>query len=462
MKSTQKWVWLSLKCGAGNSEFITLIERLGSAEKIYDASPEQLLDTGISERLADALSDKNMDDASGVMYYCTRAGVGIVCYDDPAYPKSLKALKAPPIVLYFVGTLPDMNRRLCISVVGTRKMSEYGKRIAYKISYEIASTGAVVVSGMALGIDGIASCAAIAAQGKTVAVLGCGIDIVYPKCHEKLEEIIKHNGAVITEFPPSTEPKGYNFPIRNRIISGLGQGTLVVDADKNSGAMITAQNAILQGKDIYAVPANVGAENTSGTNALIRDGAMAVLCGRDIIKNYAYLYHDTIDISKLGHAEKNSDFDPAVVERMGIGMRSYAPSRKPTFADHVTEPQSDKMESEVNDGLRTDRKRDLNDTGRQSGKKGMSIGVRKEKNRSEGEERADSPVEKREENASDVLNSLNDKQKRIFEEIPMDRPVTVDVLTRLGFSMGEVMSALTVLEIKGLISSLPGALYIRK
>ena len=225
MKNAQKWIWLSLKCGVANSELMNLIGRIGSADKIYEAEFDDYMSAGISERLAYLLCDKDMEQTSRILYYCEKSGIGILCYDDEAYPKSLKSLINPPAVLYWSGKLPDLNRKLCISVVGTRKMSEYGMKAAYKIAYETASAGAVVISGMALGIDGVAACAAITAGGSTVAVLGCGIDIVYPKCHKKLEEMIKRSGAVITEFPPATEPHGYNFPVRNRIISGLGQGT---------------------------------------------------------------------------------------------------------------------------------------------------------------------------------------------------------------------------------------------
>jgi DNA processing protein len=342
-----------------------------------------------------------------------------------------------------MGTLPDFNKELCISVVGTRNMSEYGMRAAYKIAYEIASAGAVVVSGMALGIDGIASCAAIAAKGKTLAVLGCGIDIVYPKEHSKLKEIIRQNGAVITEYPPATLPYGMNFPVRNRIISGLGQGTVVIDADVGSGAMITAKKAILQGRDVYAVPGNIDAQNTSGTNSLIRDGAQAVLCGADIIKNYSYMYRDSLNIQKMVNSEARSDFSSEVVRNMGVGMRTR---------DQRASNQSDVITL----GYRAERK---------------TPAIKKpDVKKVDGEEKVSIPIpvtEKKTETRSGddsarVLESLNDRQRKVFEEMPLDRAVTVDYLTKTGFALGEVMSALTILEIKGLVSSLPGALYIRK
>ena len=207
MTKTVKWVWLSLKCRPGSTEILTLVERFKTADAIYDADFDQYIDAGIGERLAEELCDKSTAQAAKTVGYCQMNQIGILCYDDFAYPSALRSLKNPPAVLYYMGRLPDLNKRLCISIVGTRKMSEYGMHAAYKIAYETASSGAVVVSGMALGIDGIASCAAIAAKGLTVAVLGCGIDIAYPKEHSKLKEIIKQNGAVISEYPPATEPR---------------------------------------------------------------------------------------------------------------------------------------------------------------------------------------------------------------------------------------------------------------
>lgn len=451
-----KWLWLAHKCGVASKEFPQLIEKLGDIEKIYAADYEQYIGAGISERLAEDLSDKSMTAIMPIINYCRNARIGVICYDDEIYPMSLRALKDPPAVLYYKGKLPNLNRRLCISMVGTRKMSEYGMRAAYKIAYEVASSGAVVVSGMALGIDGIASAAAIAAGGETVAVLGCGIDRVYPSEHINLCELIKRNGAVLTEFAPGTQPKGNNFPIRNRIISGLSQGTVVVDADKSSGAMITAKTAILQGKDIYAVPGNIDSETASGTNMLIRDGAQAVLSGSDIIFNYAYLYKDSIDMQRLHMSEFRSEINLDIVKRMGVATRvidsphkqeSSTPQKLGITAGRRA-PRPTKEESAANKKSEvpvsnTDKREDLADHGANFGGN-ISVPI------SAGD------------NSAKIVDSLSEKQRKIFDEIPIDKAITVDYLTAAGFSMGEVMSTLTILEIKGLISSLPGALYVRK
>lgn len=451
MNNSLKWVWLAEKCGPGSGEVLRLIEKIGSIEDIYDADYDKYCETGISERLCEDLCDKDTKRAMDIINYCLRARVGLITYESERYPISLRSLKNPPAVLYYLGNPPDFNKSLCIAMVGTRAMSEYGMKAAYKIAYEVASSGAVVVSGMALGIDGICSCAAIAAGGKTVAVLGCGIDLAYPKEHRKLRDIITQNGAVITEFSPGTDPRGMNFPMRNRIISGLSQGTVVVDANEKSGAMITAKNAILQGRDLYAVPANINSENSSGTNSLIRDGAQAVLCGNDIIRNYAYIYRDRLDTMRMMKAAKHSDFDPVAVKNMDISLRVLTPDNKSEDLESIPKAgRADK--TEVKEESAPERMPPFKP-------------IRKPKKAEEprpSAEDAPAPEKKQGDDSLKVLEKLSEKQRKIFDEMPLDRAVTVDYLTKTGFALGEVISALTVLEIKGLVSSLPGALYIRK
>ena len=449
-----KWIWLSDRCGVGSEDILTLIARIGNIDDIYNADFDAYISLGINERTAERLSNKDLDDAYSVMSWCQKNNVGVLTFDNQRFPISLRALKNPPVVLYYVGKLPDFNRELFISVVGTRKMSEYGMKAAYKIAYEIAASGAITVSGMALGIDGVAACASIAASGRTVAVLGSGIDVIYPKEHTRLYEMIAERGAVITEYPPSTRPYGYNFPIRNRIISGLGSGTLVVDAPEGSGALITAKNAIIQGKDVYAVPGNIGEENTTGTNGLIRDGATAVLCGRDVVKNYAFLYRHTLDMHGLTKAENKSDFDQSELLRAKISMRISAPA-----AQSIPNEKLQKKESVADGGEYNGFESFKEQIAKQKAATKKSA---KKKKEAEPEKVIQPQNTNAGDNSQKIIESLSQRQREIFDEMPMDKPVTVDYFTKSGFAMGEVMSALTILEIKGLVSSLPGALYIRK
>lgn len=436
MRNTSKWVWFAEKCGAGSSEMVKIFEKYGSINDIFLADFDSYIENDVSERLAEKLSDKSLDQAYSIIQYCERSRVGILTYDCEEYPKSLRAIKDPPAVLYYFGRLPDLNKHLCIAAVGTRKMSEYGMRSAYKIAYEIAASGAIVVSGMALGIDSVAASAALKAGGKTIAVLGCGIDIIYPKEHKKLYSAIAEKGVIITEYPPSTEPSSFNFPVRNRIISGLSQGTVVIDASEKSGALITSKTAILQGRDIYAVPSNIDSENSSGTNSLIRDGAQAVLCGYDIIKNYAYLFRDTVSVQDLRGAEKRSDFDGRVLAYYGIRARGA----KPAF-----EGISAKAERERADGLMH---KEIKPT-KAEAVKSMPA---------ESQPKADA----RGDRSKEALESLSDYERKIFEEMPLDKAVSADYFAANGEILANAMFALTTLEIKGLVSSLPGALYIRK
>ena len=436
MKNTAKWIWLAEKCGAGSSEMVKIIERYGSINDVYLADFDSYIDSDVSERLAESLSDKSLENAYSIIKYCEQNRVGILTYASDEYPRSLRSIKDPPALLYYLGKLPDLNKNLCIATVGTRKMSEYGMRSAYKIAYEIASSGAIVVSGMVLGIDSVAASAAMKAGGKTVAVLGCGIDVIYPKEHKRLYHAIAESGAVITEYPPATEPSSFNFPVRNRLISGLSQGTVVIDAAEKSGALITSKTAILQGRDVYAVPSNIDSENSSGTNSLIRDGAQAVLCGYDVIKNYAYLFRDTLDIQKLRGAEQRSELDLDALAHYGVRARGKAPAFEGVSA------RAEKLaRASAADMIKAEKP------------------VRKES------VAAKTPVvepDARGDKSREMLESLDEFERRIFEEMPLDRAVSADYFAANGENLASAMFALTTLEIKGLVSSLPGALYIRK
>ena len=431
-------VWLSLCTGIANTEFAPLIEKFGSAYALFCAQESDIEAMDISESLKGKLCDKRLDEAYDILAYCQKHGVGILSYTDPGYPSTLRAIKAPPCVLYYKGKLPDFEKRLFISMVGTRSMSEYGKEMAYRLSYELASTGTVIVSGMALGVDAACAVGALAAKGCTVAVLGCGIDVPYPKQHERLMHAIAEKGLVLTEFPPSTPPRGYHFPIRNRIISGLGAGTLVVEADLGSGALITAREAIVQGKDIYAVPGNVGDHNTSGTNALIRDGAAVVLTSRDVLQNYAFLYRDSVDIARLMRAQERSDPDPAVFARYGVGIpaaQTPAKSVQRVRAEQSAPQKASAPKAVPTEQTATDRA------------EAASAQPAKEQLR---------------DNSAEVLAGFSERQREMFAQIPLDKAISADWLVRCGYPAHEVMMVLTMFEIKGLISSLPGGLYTRK
>ena len=279
------YVWLNLNCKPDSSTFIDLIRAFETPKGIFDASDED-----ISKVLSSKNSDRERillretDDAAKVLEFCIQKNIGILTYGHEKYPKSLREIEHPPVLLYYRGVLPDFNNGCFISVVGTRSMSDYGKRNAFRIARDLAKSGATIVSGMALGIDAVAAAGAIYMEKPTVAVLGCGINICYPKEHLTLARQIVKNGCILTEYPPNFSPSRYTFPQRNRIISGLSQATVVVEGNEKSGALITARLAKEQGRIVFALPGNVDNKGSEGPSLLIRNGAHAITCADDIIR----------------------------------------------------------------------------------------------------------------------------------------------------------------------------------
>lgn len=432
------WIWLSRRLGAGCKLYPALLDRFGTPYDIFNADDEEIAATvpELDAKTREILCDKNLDEAYEILGYCRRNGISLLCYDDPRYPLSYRSLKDPPLLLYCRGTMPDFQRRLHLAIVGTRRMSEYGRRTAYKIAYELAHAGAVIVSGMALGVDSVAACAAVEAGGMTVAILGCGIDVAYPPEHAGFQKILEERGAVMTEYAPGVRPLGHHFPVRNRLISGLCQGTLVLDAAEGSGALITADRALDQGRDLFAMPANVGDPNAAGTNRLIREGARVVLCADDILSQYTKLYRPTFRYTTSASLGRKSDYNGEVLARMGVYSRTVdGYERVPAQALEGTVPSEQKP-------VKPRRK--------------APAKVRPEK--SPAQDRVET-IPPKADHSVEQLASLDERERRVFEAIPMDRPVAIDRLQSLGYSTGELLTALSLLEIKGLIQTLPGGLY---
>lgn len=281
------WVWLTAKRYITPYKITTLMERFGDVRAIYDEEAYDGME-GIGAKEKRELSDKSLDDAEQIIRKTELLGARIVTWDSPEYPESLRQIQPPPYVLYMKGLHMDWEKSLPIGVIGARRCTDYGKVAARKLCYELAMTGVLVVSGMARGIDSIAAASALKAGGKTVAVIGCGLDIVYPPENERLMRAIEENGVVITEYPPSTRPLSQNFPQRNRIISGLSRGLLVIEAAKVSGTFITVEYAKNYGRDIFAVPGGIFRESSEGTNTMIKRGAILTTSVRDIFEHYPY------------------------------------------------------------------------------------------------------------------------------------------------------------------------------
>lgn len=448
MDTAVYYIWLSLRCGAGSEAPSFLLSHFGTPKAVYEAD-EQELSRALPGRsgLAAALCDKDMETAQRVYDYCLRANVGIITLESPLYPERLRSIHAKPIVLYFKGTFPDIDKNVLISCVGTRKCSEKGARIAYELGADLAAAGAIVVSGMALGIDTMCARGALSAGGKTIAVLGCGIDRVYPQENKELMRDIMENGTVITEYAPGMVPNGKHFPVRNRIISGLSLGTVVVEAGRGSGALITAEHAGKQGRDVFAFPGDVDNKFYTGTNDLISDGAKMVRSAADILREYESVWHGRIFAENI-HINNY---------RKGKGREAIPPKAPIEVQDYSDEAGKKKK------GFGFFRKKDARV--RVSDEELLSAKEEAER-REIYEEVLDFstlPIAEEPQNAPDT-SALDEFEKTVYENIigtgtSDEIAAAIARATGAPVDTGAVLSALTTLEIEGLCQSLPGGLF---
>ena len=291
MAALKYWVWFTTLPGLTNRSKLLLLEHFPSPEDIYYAQPEDLPPVeGLSSSQAALLSDKSTDRAEDVLAHCAKGDIFLLTMQDALYPDRLRNIYDPPVLLYGRGRMPLFDEEAAVSVVGTRTCTPYGISAAEELGYQLAKEGAVVVSGLAKGIDGASHRGALRAGGFTAAVLGGGVDVVYPAENRRLYEDIAATGVLLSEYPPGTEPMGSHFPVRNRILSGLSLAVLVVEAPERSGALITANTALEQGRDVFAVPGPIDASASRGCNRLIADGAGLVSESWDILREYQAMY----------------------------------------------------------------------------------------------------------------------------------------------------------------------------
>lgn len=291
MAALKYWVWLASLPGVGSRAKLQLLEHFSSPEEIYYAQPEELLLTGaVNKAQTQLLADKSLARAEDVLSACAKTGQFIGTMDDTTYPSRLRDIFDPPLLLYGKGSMPLFDDEAAIAVVGTRSCTAYGLDVASQLGYELAKQGALVLSGMAKGIDGAAMKGALRAGGFTAAVLGGGVDVVYPAENRRIYEDVAATGVVLSEYPPGTEPMASHFPVRNRILSGLSLAAVVVEAPERSGALITASTALEQGREVFAVPGPFDAPMSRGTNALIREGAGLVCEAWDVLSFYESRY----------------------------------------------------------------------------------------------------------------------------------------------------------------------------
>ena len=399
------WIWLATRPDLSDRLKLATLEAFRDPEDIFYGDKEHYSNVeGMTQAGAEALADKNLTQAQQIMDDCVEKGIQICTFHDAAYPVRLKNIADPPLVLYYKGDLTGLDSSPVIGVVGTRKASAYGLNTSKKMGYQIAKCGGILVSGLAEGNDGSAMTGALMAGGKVVGVLGCGADVVYPAFHRSLYKDTERNGCLISEFPPKTPPYAWNFPKRNRIISGLSNGILVVEAPYKSGSLITARDALEQGRDVFVVPGNIDVDTFKGSNALLRDGAIAVSSGWDVVSEYVALYPDKIR-QEDGDTVFLSEPEKTVPK---VAQKPVQPTRKPLF----------------------DRKRDKKPIDKEE-KKTYSV-------------------------QQDALNSLSQEEKELLKPLSKGTALVDDLIAASGLPAGKVLSMLTMLQIRGVVELLPG------
>ena len=405
------WLWLAHRPGLTDYMKAELLRYFSDPEDIYFAQPEAFCHIeGFTKEMAQALADKDLTDAEKNLSDAMKYKLHILTYRDAAYPQRLKHIADPPLVLYYKGTLPDFDSQPVIGVVGTRKCTVYGLSAAKKLGDEIVRCGGLVVSGLADGIDAMAMKSALSAGGQVVGVLGCGAEQVYPKINKWLFADTERYGCILSEFPPETPAYGWNFPKRNRIISGLSHGVLVVEAPNGSGSLHTARHALEQGRDVFVVPGNVDQPTFAGSLKLLRDGGTLVVSGWDIVSEYEGLFPDKVH-------------------------RDSRPSRQRAYPEDLPEK--------------------IENTPKVAQKPVLpkAKSPKKEKSYKKDVDKLGAP------NYSDVnkdLSALSPEERAIVEFLRDGERLVDQVIGEVNLPASKVSSILTMLAIKGFVKKLPG------
>lgn len=398
-----------------SAQKLALLQRFSDPEEIFHA-PEAACDHAqeLSQEAAQALCDRDLSQAQKILKQCGEKNIGILTFGDAAYPRRLKNIADPPLVLYYKGMLPDFESAPVVAVVGTRKATAYGLTTARNLSAQIAACGALVISGGAYGIDAMAMEGALDAGSKVAGVLGCGVDIVYPKSNSRLFNQVLENGCLMSEYPPGTQPFAWNFPRRNRILSGIASGVLVVEAPEVSGALITARQALEQGRDVFVVPGNIDVTTCAGSNALLQEGAAAVFSGWDVVREYEPLYPDVVAKREVQWPEK-----PITPRQTEQTVAKVAQSRS------TLENQNAK--------LRASDKKDI-----------------------------DNPMQSNYSGIDAQAAALSQDEKQILACLnTQPRPVD-EVIAQVNMPAGKVLGSLTMLALKGIVVNHPGKRVSRK
>lgn len=335
------WIWMqnSLGVGARTDEILSYFE---TPENLYNAGSKEWRLSGLfTPKKIEALKSTTPSETGKILNECRQKGYNIITPDNPLFPERLRTLSDMPLVLYGIGDCSVLSDVVSIGVVGTRNASPYGIQVAQKLSYALASSGATVVSGGALGVDSEAHAGAMLAKGRTLAFLGCGLSFGYLKENASLRRAITRYGAVVSEYPPFAPAGRMTFPIRNRLISGVSLGVVVIEAGVKSGSLITANCALEQGRDVFAIPGDIVRSSFDGTNHLIKNGAKPVFSAEDILIEYESLYGDLFDISKSRVPLSAVEYVEYRKKKTG-NVRSAKPDKK--SAEEIINPPVERKE----------------------------------------------------------------------------------------------------------------------
>ncbi len=398
------WLWLAHRPNINDHQKLLLLQSFRSPLGVYQANAsEYALYPALTPQGINALEDKSLSLYRGALEYCQREGLHIMTYDHPQYPVRLKHIYDPPLVLYYKGTFPKFDGTPVVSIVGTRRCTAYGQAVASRMGAEISACGAMVVSGLAAGIDAAAMMGALQTGKPTVGVLGTGVDVIFPRENKNLFRQVEQCGCILSEFLPKTAGFKWNFPKRNRIISGLSIATVVVEAPEKSGALNTARQALNQGRDVFAVPGNADLPSFQGSNRLLKEGAISVTSGWEVLSEYQNLFPDQIRKAEGISLPPMAEMQPAPPPQKAV-----SPWAKSTNIPNISKKDIDNNPT------------------------APYIDIK-----------AALPPLSAEEQA--IVNALHGEPKRVD-----------DIIAETGLSSGAALRSMTMLELKKVISRLPG------
>lgn len=433
MNNTVYWVAMQSVFGYANPRAIEVLNYFDDLSDFFKADESKLKAMHLLTP-AEFVSFKKVDFsiAESIVDYCEKKGYKILTPQSEDYPKRLLRIKNPPCALYVSGNLPDIDNELGVTMVGTRNCTKNGMIVGSVLAYRLAEAGAMIISGGALGIDTACSRGAVAVNKPSVIVLGCGLDYPYLLSNRKIRDDVVGNGAVISEFPPKTAPSRMTFPIRNRIMSALANAVVLIEAPEKSGALITVNSALEQGKDIFVLPGDITNKNYVGNNRLLQDGASAVYTPKDILSEYAAEYPHKLFL-------RNADI-PLAEDRLFINM----------YNKNRAVPEDKFMHNSRTAGKYARQEHDANKE--RSVKRAAQKSPEYSRKRNDEQDFASFAL-------PDLKFDTDESVKKVYNCFT-NRPATVDILIqKSGLPANDVLFALTELEMNGAIEALPGGMY---